>query len=83
MIQTPAAVAEFSNVSRTLFLDVLSGCCTQISIENTSTGTISVQNANLIWNMRELLEIFETDEYSEFFFKVKDGVHPGREGLLG
>jgi len=48
MIQTPAAVAEFSNVSRTLFLDVLSGCCTQISIENTSTGTISVQNANLI-----------------------------------
>ena len=48
MIQTPAAVAEFSNVSRTLFLDVLSGCCTQISVENTSTGTISVQNANLI-----------------------------------
>ena len=48
MIQTPAAVTEFSNVSRTLFLDVLSGCCTQISIENTSTGTISVQNANLI-----------------------------------
>lgn len=48
MIQTPAAVAEFSNVSRTLFLDVLSGCCTQISIENTSTETISVQNANLI-----------------------------------
>lgn len=42
-----------------------------------------IPEANLIWNMRELLEIFETDEYSEFFFKVKDGVHPGREGLLG
>ena len=48
MIQTPAAVAEFSNVSRTLFLDVLSGCCTQISVKNTSTETISVQNASLI-----------------------------------
>lgn len=42
-----------------------------------------IPDANLIWNMRELLEIFETDEYSEFFFKVAEGVHPGREGLLG
>lgn len=48
MIQTPAAVAEFSNVSRTLFLNVLSGCCTQVSVKNTSTETISVQNASLI-----------------------------------
>jgi 8-oxo-dGTP diphosphatase len=30
-------------------------------------------DANLIWNMRELLEIFETDDYSEFFFVKKDG----------
>lgn len=42
-----------------------------------------VPNANLIWNMRELLEIFETDEYSEFFFKVEKGKYPGREALLG
>ena len=42
-----------------------------------------IPSANLIWNMRELLEIFETDMYSEFFFKVKDGYRPGREGLLG
>lgn len=27
-----------------------------------------ISSANLIWNMRELLEIFETDQYSEFFF---------------
>lgn len=41
-----------------------------------------IDGANLIWNMRELLEIFETDQYSEFFFKYKNGKHePGK--LLG
>lgn len=48
MIVTPAAVSEFFNVSRTLFLNVPSGCCTQISVENTSTAAIELQNANLI-----------------------------------
>lgn len=32
-----------------------------------------IDSANLIWNMKELLEIFDTDLYSEFFFKIKDG----------
>lgn len=37
-----------------------------------------IEKANLIWNMRELLEIFEGNEYSEFFFEYKDGKHePG------
>lgn len=48
MISTPAAVEEFNNVSRALYLDVPAGCCTQVSVENTSTQAISVQNANLI-----------------------------------
>lgn len=48
MISTPAAVAEFNNVSRALYLDVPAGCCTQVSVENTSTQAISVQNANFI-----------------------------------
>lgn len=48
IISTPAAVEEFNNVSRALYLDVPSGCCTQVSVENTSTQAISVQNANLI-----------------------------------
>ena len=48
MIETPAAVEEFSNVSAVLFLDVPRGCCTQVSVENTSTIPINVQNANLI-----------------------------------
>lgn len=48
MISTPAAVEEFSNVFSTIFIDVPRGCCSQISVENTSTQPIEVQNANLI-----------------------------------
>lgn len=42
-----------------------------------------ISDANLIWNMRELLEIFETDEYSEFFFKVGVDSRPDNNNLLG
>lgn len=40
-----------------------------------------INEANLIWNMRELLEIFDSDRYSEFFFKIKNGKYRG--DLLG
>lgn len=46
-IVTPAAVAEFFNVSRTVEITVPSGCCQQIALKNTSTQDISVQNANI------------------------------------
>ena len=42
-----------------------------------------IPEANLIWNMRELLEIFESDKYSEFFFKVGVHTRPNRDNLLG
>jgi len=48
MIETPAAVEEFSNVYSSIFIDVPNGCCTQISVENISTIPVNVQNANLI-----------------------------------
>ena len=48
MIVTPAAVEEFFNVSSTIFVDVPKGCCTTISVQNTSTIPVNVQNANLI-----------------------------------
>lgn len=48
MISTPAAVGEYNNVFSTIFLDVPKGCCVQVSIKNTSTQAVSVQNANLI-----------------------------------
>ena len=48
MIVTPAAVELFFNVKSSVFIDVPRGCCTRISVENTSDEAIVVQNANLI-----------------------------------
>lgn len=48
MISTPAAVNEYNNVGASLYIDVPIGCCSQISVENTSTIPVSVQNANLM-----------------------------------
>lgn len=48
MIETPAAVEEFSNVYSSIFIDVPNGCCTQVSVENIGTIPVAVQNANLI-----------------------------------
>lgn len=48
MISTPAAADEYNNVSASLYIDVPIGCCSQVSVENTSTIPVSVQNANLI-----------------------------------
>lgn len=48
MIVTPAAAGEYFSVASGVFLDVPAGCCVQISVKNTSTASIDVQNANLI-----------------------------------
>lgn len=45
---TPAAVEEFFNVYTSVFVAVPRGCCMTVAVENISTQTISVQNANLI-----------------------------------
>ena len=45
---TPAADEDFWNVASSVFLDVPCGCCSQISVKNTSTQAILTQNANLI-----------------------------------
>lgn len=50
MIVTPAAVANFFNVSASMYVDVPAGCCVTVSVKNTSTQAITVQNANLIAN---------------------------------
>ena len=36
MISTPAAVEEYQNVSSAIFLDIPTGCCSQISVRNIS-----------------------------------------------
>ena len=47
-IVTPAATEQFFSVSRSLNIDIPAGCCSQISVENTSNQNILVENANLI-----------------------------------
>ena len=42
MTVTPAAVGDFFNVSRTVFIDVPCGCCLTIAVENTSTTAAGV-----------------------------------------
>ena len=45
---TPAAVENYFNVSAQVFVDVPRGCCVTVAVENTSTQSVNVQNANLI-----------------------------------
>ena len=39
---------KFANVASAVYLDVPAGCCSQVSVRNTSTQAIEMQNANLI-----------------------------------
>jgi len=45
---TPAAVAEFFNVSGFVYIDVPKGCCNYLAVQNTSGQAINVANSNLI-----------------------------------
>lgn len=45
---TPAAVSEYFNVSRTTTIDVPAECCTNISVENTSTVPVDFKEVSLI-----------------------------------
>ena len=55
-IYTPAAVDEYGNVTCTAIIDVMRGCCMNLSVENVSEAvdattpapSINVQNANLV-----------------------------------
>jgi hypothetical protein len=54
MAVTPAAVEQFSNVSRAINAQVDRGCYQTISIRNTSQIPILVQNANVIFSRPDL-----------------------------
>lgn len=54
MIVTPAAVEQYFNVSRAMSVPVLCGCCQSVTIQNTSTIPILVQNANLVISRPDL-----------------------------
>lgn len=48
MIATPVTGENYFNVSSMTFIDVPAGCCTPVSVQNTSTQSILVENANFI-----------------------------------
>lgn len=54
MIETPAAVEEFSNVSRTKAVPIWRNCCQTVSIRNTSSIPILVQNATITFARPDL-----------------------------
>lgn len=54
MSSTPAAVEEFSNVSKAINADVWLGCCEAVSVRNTSDQPILVRNANIIFERPDL-----------------------------
>lgn len=49
-IVTPAATGDFWNVNDFAYIDVPTGCCFTVAIENTSGQAIEVQNANIVIN---------------------------------
>ena len=48
MIVTPAAVEQLNHVYGATFIDVPRGCCVIVSVQNTTTQAIEVQNAILL-----------------------------------
>lgn len=54
MIVTPAAVEEYQNVSRAINALVRKGGCETLTIRNTGTTPILVQNANVIFGRPDL-----------------------------
>lgn len=54
MIVTPAAVEEFFNVSVEKAVPIWNGCCQTISVRNTSSIPVLVQNANITFSRPDL-----------------------------
>lgn len=48
MISTPGAVSLYNNISTSTYIDVPNCCCATIAVENTSSQSINIQNANII-----------------------------------
>lgn len=54
MISTPAAVGDFNNISRAINVEIWRGCCESLTVTNTGTQPIQVQNANIIFARPDL-----------------------------
>lgn len=49
MNATPGATGQYFNISRATNVQVITGCCSTISVKNTSTIPILVRNANIVF----------------------------------
>lgn len=54
MIVTPAAVEEYFNVGRNITVDIFNQCCQSITVRNTSSQPILMQNANIRFTRPDL-----------------------------
>lgn len=54
MIVTPAAVEQYFNIGRETEVDIWSGCCETVTVRNTSTIPILLQNATIKINRPDL-----------------------------
>ena len=54
MIVTPAAVDNYFNISRATNVDIWRNCCQTLTIRNTSSIPIEVQNANVLFSRPDL-----------------------------
>lgn len=48
MVVTPAAVEEFFNISKTIYVDVPCNCCYTLSVRNTGDTPVNVDDASLV-----------------------------------
>ena len=54
MIVTPAAVGQYFNISCAVDANVFRGCCETLTVRNTSSIPILMQNANIIFSRPDL-----------------------------
>ena len=47
MVSTPAAVEEFNNIGTSSFIDVPTGCCTEITLKNIGDTNIDLENVTV------------------------------------
>ncbi len=55
MTVTPAAVEEYTNISRAINAEIWRGCCETVTVRNISDQAILVQNANIIFSRPDLM----------------------------
>lgn len=47
MVSTPTVVGSFNNIGTSSFIDVPTGCCTEITLKNIGATSIDIENATV------------------------------------